>query len=127
VTSAILVIAVLLMLLAAGWYAARIMKGRIEAESENRYGVSRRVQVTGACVHGISQLAREPILVKREAANVSVQVGEEPIKALETVPDRTVRAAVREAVVAVDAQFGPAWTALVKAAGETSLHVTRLA
>jgi hypothetical protein len=124
---AIVVVTVLLAVLALGWYMATRVKRKINDEETSVSGVSKNVQVTATCVAAVRQLTHEPILISRDNGRVAVQVGEQPMKALESVPDRLVRASLREAAVAVDAVFGPKWTAIMRAAGDSTLHVTRLA
>lgn len=128
-TTAVLVVCILLLLLAVGWLVAIRVKRRLESAgvAEGVLGVSRHLQVPRACVEGITRLTLEPILLRRDEIRVSVQIGEQPLKAIETVPDKAIRAAIRDAAVAMDVQFGPKWTALVQAASQTSLLVTRLA
>jgi hypothetical protein len=127
VTTAIIVIGVILLLLAAGWVIASKVKRNIDNDEAKVSGVTRHVKVTSQCVQGITQLTLEPVLIRHDEINVSVQIGEQPLKPIETVPDKSVRAAYREAAVAMDAIFGPRWTAIAQAASETTLLVTRLA
>jgi hypothetical protein len=126
-TTAIIVIGVILLLLGIGWYIASKVKRGIDSEDVKFSSVTRHLQVTRQCVQGITQITLEPVLIRHDEISVSVQVGEQPLKPIETVPDKSVRAAYREAAVGLDALFGQKWTAIVQAVSETTLLVTRLA
>jgi len=126
-TTAIIAIGVILLLLGIGCYIASKVKRSIDSDAVTVSGVTRHLQVTRQCVQGITQLTLEPVLIRHDEVSVSVQIGEQPLKPIETVPNKSVRAACREAAVGLDALFGQKWTAIVQAVSETTLLVTRLA
>ncbi len=126
-TLLILVLVVFVILLGAGLWIASRVKRDINAQPGAGPAGPVTVEVTRACVAQLWALSREPVLVKRIEGDLKVQVGDKPMINLSSIPDRNVRAALREAAVAVDVQYGHAWTSIVRVSGETKLSVTRIA
>jgi hypothetical protein len=126
-TLLIMIVLIVVLLLALGWWIATRVKRGIDADEGPGPAAPRRVQVTAGCAARLAALSREPVLLKRVESDLSIQLGDRPMTGLASVPDRNVRAALREVAVAVDAQFGRKWTAIVRVAGTTDLSVTRIA
>jgi hypothetical protein len=126
-TLLIMVVIVVVLLLALGWWLATRVKRQIDTEDRAGPALPRTVQVTPACAARLGSLSREPVLLKRVEGDLRIQIGDRPMTKLALLPDRNVRSALREAAVAVDAQFGGTWTAIVHVAGTSALSVTRIA
>ncbi len=122
----VLLVCVFLLLLAAGWWVASRVKHGLDKEPPVGVGTSRKVQVTSSCAASLARLSAEPLLVRREEEDIFVQIGERRVTPLASVPDRGARAAVREAAVAIDTQFGRRWTAVLSVADDGGLTVMRL-
>jgi hypothetical protein len=126
-TLLILVAIIVVLLLALGWWLATRVKRGIDAGENAGPATSRVVQVTPACAARLGSLSSEPVLLKRVEGDLRIQIADKPMVALASLPDRHIRSALRETAVAVDAQFGERWTAIVRVAGATALTVIRLA
>lgn len=127
-TLLIVVMLVLVAMLAGGWWlATRVKRGLDEGGGVPAGGVPRTVTVRPACAAQIRRLSTEPLLFQRAEGDLRIQVGDRPLKPLASLPDRDVRAALREAAVAIDVSFGSRWTAIVGLAADAALRVTRLA
>lgn len=127
-TLLIIVMLALVCMLAGGWWmATRVKRGLEEGSAVPAGGVPRMVTVRPGCVAQIRRLSAEPLLFQRAEGDLKVQVGDRPLKPLASLPDRNVRAALREAAVAIDVSFGSRWTAIVGVATDAALKVTRLA
>lgn len=123
----IMVVIIVVLLLALGWWVASRVKRGIDTPDGAGPAAPRTVQVTPGCAARLESLSREPVLMKRVDGDLSIQIGDRPMAKLAVLPDRHVRSALREAAVAVDAQFGGTWTAIVRVAGSAALSVTRIA
>jgi Tfp pilus assembly protein PilO len=126
-TLLIMIVLIVVLLLALGWWIATRVKREIDADDGPGSAASRSVQVTAGCAARLAALSREPVLLKRVEGDLSIQLGDKPMTKLASVPDRNARSALREAAVALDVQFGQKWTAIVRVAGTTALSVTRIA
>ncbi|GEM_PF-2866145 len=125
-TLLIIVMLTIVVVLALGWWVATRVKREIDEGGAPVGGAPRTVTVRPACALQIARISSEPLLVKREESDLRYQVEDKALKPLASLADRRMRAALREAAVAVDAVFGPRWTAIIQVSSEAALTVTRL-
>jgi len=125
-TLLIIVMLTIVVVLAVGWWVATRVKRDIDEGGAPVGGAPRTVTVRSACALQLARISSEPLLVKREESDLKYQVEDKALKPLASLADRRTRAALREAAVAVDAVFGPRWTAIIRVSSEAGLTVTRL-
>ena len=126
-TLLIVVMLVVVVALALGWWIATRVKRDIDREPGVVSTVPREVRARPECVARLRAVSGEPLLLKRREGDLSFQIEDKALRPLATIPDRNVRAALREVAASLDADFGEVWVAIVRVAGESTLSVTRLA
>ena len=114
-------------MLAIGWWLATRVKRDIDEGSGVVSAVPKDVRARPECVARLRAVSDDPLLLKRREGDLSFQVEDKALRPLAAIPDRNVRAAIREVAAALDADFGEAWVAIVRVAGESTVSVTRLA
>ena len=126
-TLLIVVMLVVVATLAIGWWLATRVKRDIDEGSGVVSAVPKDVRARPECVARLRTVSDDPLLLKRREGDLSFQVEDKALRPLAAIPDRNIRAAVREVAATLDADFGEAWVAIVRVAGESTVSVTRLA
>jgi hypothetical protein len=120
----IIVVVFVLLLLILSWLVAGRMKKSIEYDPAATL-VSRKLTVTARCVEHLQGLSAGPVLLKFEDGILRYQVDDHRMAPIAVAPGQSATA-LREAGVAVSAQFGQKWVALVKPEPPDGLTVDRL-
>jgi len=126
-TLLIVVMLAVVVSLALGWWIATRVKRDIDSGPGTVSTVPRSIRARPQCVAKLQTVSADPLLLKRRQGDLSFQVEDKALRPLSSLPDRTVRAALREVAAGLDADFGEAWVAIVRVAGESTLQITRLA